>query len=369
MKLHIDKKNEITAHEQLREQIIFHISTGELAIGQEMPSVRALARQLDISLNTVSGVYSELVRGGWLVDRAGAHHTVVERKDNIQLLTPGNDLDDLIDRIISLAQSRGHSLQQLAERLRHRLLGQPADHFLIVEPDPGIGEIMREEIRTAIGYAPPTCGLRALQQNPALGIGALLISPTYMVEKLGQRASDGRRILPISYSPMDALIHAIARISQPSMLGWVSNSGAGLKTMSGIAAPISGNRHSNHLFLMKRLDPEHASHFRLRRYGVGEYHPLDIMKAHKEDSGPSSSSLASDAMHDTSDVVTTADLRCMDLLFCDTIAFQIIDHPKKFHYRLLSDDSLKRIKAEAHALPKSGKSTSGLAAFQKGPSH
>ncbi|GAC1419661.1 MAG: hypothetical protein NVSMB62_12610 [Acidobacteriaceae bacterium] len=55
---------------------------------------------------------------------------------------------------------------------------------------------------------------------------------------------------------------------------------------------------------------------------------------------------------ENSDGVTAADLRCMDLLICDTIAFARVDHPKKVHYQLLSGDSLDRIKAEAQAFAK-----------------
>jgi DNA-binding transcriptional regulator YhcF (GntR family) len=353
MNFHIIKHDEMTVHEQLREQIIFHISTGELAIGQQMPGVRSLARRLEISSNTVSGVYSELVRGGWLVERAGTHHMVVERKSSTDLVAPGTDLDDLIDVVIKLAVTRGHSLQQLADRLRHRLLDQPADHFLIVEPDPGMGIIMREEIRKTIGYEPPTCGLYRLLDNPAIAIGALLITPTYIVGKLGQYASDSRRVLPVSYSPIAPLTLAISSLSRPSLLGWVSVSGAGLKTMSGMAAPMSGNLHSSHLFLAEQLDSARDDKVRLRRYWLGEYRPVDILKSNKGNSVPSFSTRDSGFGHDDLEVVTAADLHCMDLVFCDSVAMALIDHPHKVHYQLLSDDSLDRIKAEAHTIPRS----------------
>ena len=61
MKFAINPHNEEPIHLQLREQIIFHISTGELPIGHIMPSVNELARQLKIHRNTVSHVYAELV--------------------------------------------------------------------------------------------------------------------------------------------------------------------------------------------------------------------------------------------------------------------------------------------------------------------
>ena len=350
MKFHINKQSEITAHEQLREQIIFLIGTGELAIGEEMLSVRAVARQLGISLNTVSKVYAELERAAWLVKRAGTHHMVVERKGSIKLSLPGSDLDDLSDYIISLAHARGYSLQQLATHLRRRLLEQPPDHLLIVEPDPGLGELMQEETRRKIGYAPPTCGLHYLQQNPAMGIGAILIAPAYIVDKLGQNVIDGRRILPVFYTPIDRLILAISSLSKPSMVGWVSVSAAGLKTISGMLAPAIGDRHSLHLFLTEQLNQAETDRFCLRRYRGEEYRPIDILQPRS--TPDSASSPAESAItHDDDEILSLADLHCMDLIFTDSIAYRLIDHPHTVQHQLLSDDSLNRIKAAADALP------------------
>lgn len=351
MKFHINKQSEISAHEQLREQIIFLISTGELAIGEEMPSVRSLSRHLGISLNTVSKVYSELVRANWLIEHAGTHHRVVERKDATGPSPPVTDLDYLIDNTIGLAQAHGYSLQQLAARLRQRLLEQPPDHLLIVAPDQGIGEIMREEIGSRIGYAPPVCGLDLLQQNPALGIGAVLITPAYVVERLRQFTTVRQRILPVSYTPLDELMLTISNLSQPSMIGWVSVSGAGLKTITGMVAPVIGDLHSSNLFLLESLDPAYPDQFRLRRYESGEYHPKDILKPAGEGTGAASSTPEAKSACDGAEV-GSADLRCMDLLFCDSVTGSLVHHQRCVTYKLLSDDSLDRIEAEAAALPR-----------------
>ena len=350
MKFHINKQSETTAHEQLREQIIFHIGTGELAIGAEMPSVRAVARQLSISLNTVSRVYAELVRAAWLVERAGTHHMVVERKSATELSRPGTDIDDLTDHIISLAHTRGYSLQQLASNFRRRLLARPPDHLLIVEPEPGIGEVMQSEIRKKIGYAPPTCGLHRFQQNPALGIGALVIAPAYVVDKLGADVVDCRRVLPVYYTQIDKVIVALSRLLQPSMVGWVSVSAPGLRTISGMLAPEIGNRHSLNLFLMERIDPVQKNLFRLRRFRGEEYWPIDILKPAPASRQSAITALPAIASDDV-EILSPLELRCMDLVFTDSIAYGLIEHPQMVQHQLLSNDSLEKIKAAAGALP------------------
>ena len=348
MRFHINKKSELTHHEQLREQIIFLISTGELSIGSEMPSVRALSRQLGISLNTVSRVYSELVRAHWLSERHGAHHMVVERKDSRTEGQPATDLDDLIDRAINLAREHGYTLQQLATLLRQRLLEEPPDHFLVVAPDPGMGRLISEEIRQRIGYAPPTCDVHLLQQNPGIGIGSVLIAPTYVTETLGFIPPHRRRILPVVYTPVDYIIAKVSGLSQPSTVGLLSVSGAGMKTLAGMLAAAMGAEHSLHLFLMESASSQSNGEYELRRYRLDEYRPEDILRppiVHTS-SAPEATSLMHEDLSNHSSVLAS-DLRCMDLLICDSIAFSRIHHPNCVRYRLLSEQSLDRIADEA----------------------
>ncbi len=135
MKFCIHKGSHVRPHDQLRGQVLFLISTGSLAIGEEMPSVRGLARQLGIAANTVSKVYSELVREGWLLARPGAHHRVVWRRevDAVKAERPV-DLDRVVNRSIRLAGAHGYSAEQLADRLRERLSEPRPDHLLLVHP-------------------------------------------------------------------------------------------------------------------------------------------------------------------------------------------------------------------------------------------
>src|SRR5215472_5865472 len=155
MRIHINKQSEVSVRQQLHEQIIFLLATGKLVIGDTLPSVRELARQLKVHHNTVSHVYGDLTREGWLVTRRGSRLVAVQhrRGANQGAAKPAN-LDDLIDLIVRFAHEQAYSLQQLAIHVRERLLAEPPDHLLIVEPETELGAIMREEIRRAIGQAP-----------------------------------------------------------------------------------------------------------------------------------------------------------------------------------------------------------------------
>lgn len=351
MDLHINKHSEVSAHQQLREQIIFLIGTGALGTGQEMPGVRALARHLKLSSNTVSKVYSELVRGGWLVQRAGAHHKVLGQNTNAQLAGPVSQIDDVIDLIIRMAQSHGYSLPQLATGLRERLLEQPPNHFLIIEPEAGMGRIMQKEIRNRIGYTPPVCNLARFENNPALRIGAVLITPSYLIDRLGRSATDPSRILPVSYTLLNAAVHAISQLRQSSLIGALSVSAAALKTFSGMAAPCIRDLHCIEFFLFEQRSTPEGSRERIRRYDPEEYRPGDILKAASLCNPGIRSAPATESS--LGNEVSAGDLNCLDLLFCDTVTAGIVRHPRVIRHQLLSNDSLEAIAVQAEVLRRS----------------
>lgn len=367
MKFLINKQSDISAHEQLREQIIFRVSTGALSAGDEMPSVRAMSRQLGISPNTVSKVYAELVHDAWLIEHAGTHHTVLRANDATLEQLPLTTLDEVVDRMVDLAQGGGYSLQQLASRIRDRLLEQPPDHMLVVEPDAGMGELIAEEIRGKTGYMPKRCTLPHLRENPASAIGAILVAPEYLSEKLREISIQRRRILSVTYSPLDRLLLMISQQRHPSMVGLVSVSAAGLKTINGMVAPVAAVQHSVHLFLLERKGANKPAIHQLKRFYSEEYRSKDILNT--ADARVVHGSTAGEEgtlMHPDSTLITEHDLQCIDLLFCDSVATTLIHHKNMKTYQLLSDASLEKIAAADAALrlPKVGTTKA-----QSGPEH
>ena len=50
----IDRDSDVSIRQQITDQILFLIATGRLRSGDQLPSVRELARRHDIHANTVS---------------------------------------------------------------------------------------------------------------------------------------------------------------------------------------------------------------------------------------------------------------------------------------------------------------------------
>lgn len=76
MQLHIDPASDLPPFEQLRTQIAAAVAGGALAPGTRLPTVRALAQELGLAVNTVARVYRELEADG-VVETRGRHGTLV----------------------------------------------------------------------------------------------------------------------------------------------------------------------------------------------------------------------------------------------------------------------------------------------------
>lgn len=70
--LHVDADAPEPSFEQLRRQVSEQASSGSLAAGTRMPTVRALAAELGIAANTVARAYRELEADGVLDTRGRA---------------------------------------------------------------------------------------------------------------------------------------------------------------------------------------------------------------------------------------------------------------------------------------------------------
>lgn len=60
----IDYHSRVPIYEQIKEQIIMLINTGIYKPDDQLPSIRALSKEININVNTVKRAFSELERDG-----------------------------------------------------------------------------------------------------------------------------------------------------------------------------------------------------------------------------------------------------------------------------------------------------------------
>lgn len=67
MIIKIDDYSDVPIYMQIRNQIVMGISSGELAPGEQLPTVRALALEMGINTMTVSKTYQMLKSEGYIM--------------------------------------------------------------------------------------------------------------------------------------------------------------------------------------------------------------------------------------------------------------------------------------------------------------
>jgi DNA-binding transcriptional regulator YhcF (GntR family) len=147
MRLWISKNSEVPIREQLVTQIVLGIVSNDLKVAERLPSTRDLARRYDIHANTVSSAYRELARRGWVEFRKGSGVYVRAKDDE----TIDNEiaLDQVIARFFKNLREEGYSLTEIQTGVQRSFSMQRPDHFLLLEPDPELREILMAEVATA----------------------------------------------------------------------------------------------------------------------------------------------------------------------------------------------------------------------------
>lgn len=290
MDIRINRHSDVSLRRQLRDQIAVLIATGKWEPGKPFPSVRELSRRLKVHRNTVSQAYHDLVGDRWAKSRRGARLVVSNQGRAVQR-SPSPDLDDLINATIRTAQEEGFTLQQLRQRVRERLLVQPPDHILVVDPESGLRRLVQEELIEGLALPVETCSSSDLASNSGIAVGALVACPVRVLAEVASLLPKDRSPVPITYSVADDLVEVLQNLQEPSVIALVSVSHDVIETARGLLAPVIGQRHTIYGLVL----------------------PLK---------GPN-------------------DLDGADLIFCDSIARRQLKVGKSIHYRLVSAASLE----------------------------
>ena len=118
--LTVDPTDPTPLYAQLDRCIRAAIASGQLKLGDRLPTVRQLAVDLRINANTVARVYAELERAGVLTTHRGVG-TFVREEPAAQSVAPERDRDrelrPLVERLLIDAAAIGISLADVLRYL------------------------------------------------------------------------------------------------------------------------------------------------------------------------------------------------------------------------------------------------------------
>ena len=103
--LSIDRNLEVPVYEQVADQLRRHVASGDLAPGTTLPSVRQLAGDLGVNLNTIARAYRLLEGEGFLAIRDRSGVVVAPPADEIEQSTRAMLLEQMRDTLARLRQA------------------------------------------------------------------------------------------------------------------------------------------------------------------------------------------------------------------------------------------------------------------------
>ena len=107
MILVVDLHSGIPVYRQLIEQIRFHVTTGLLSPGDEIPSTRSLSAKLGVNPMTISKAFSLLEEEGVLERRPGLSHVVRQRHTQKLRTAKIEQLEEALRPIATKARQLG----------------------------------------------------------------------------------------------------------------------------------------------------------------------------------------------------------------------------------------------------------------------
>lgn len=103
--------------QQIKEQIIQQIFIGKLAEGDALPSMRALAKDLKVSVITTKRAYEELEREGYVVSTVGRGTFVAGQQPHVLKEWQMRELENELEKIVQSGKQIGLSKEELIELL------------------------------------------------------------------------------------------------------------------------------------------------------------------------------------------------------------------------------------------------------------
>ncbi len=117
MEIIISSNNSKPIYEQITSQIKAKIMSGELAAGQPIPSMRALAKAIHVSVITVQKAYEDLQRDGFIETTVGRGSFVSALIKEFMQEEQQRKAEEHLQAAADIGRANGISLEKLLELL------------------------------------------------------------------------------------------------------------------------------------------------------------------------------------------------------------------------------------------------------------
>jgi GntR family transcriptional regulator len=116
----LDPKSGVPFYRQIIDQIRYGVAAGSLNVGEQLPTVRALAVDLKVNLNTVSKAYRELEIQNILETQQGTGTFIGSVQVQLSDGERQTKLASICTEFLSIAASYGFNIENMIDELKQR---------------------------------------------------------------------------------------------------------------------------------------------------------------------------------------------------------------------------------------------------------
>ena len=117
----LDPSSGVPFYRQIIDQVLLAVADGRLKVGAQLPTVRQLAVDLSVNLNTVAKAYREMEIRGIVQTQQGTGTFIAARTTGGgRAREKRKAVNDLLDRFIANAEAHGVPIEELVEALVER---------------------------------------------------------------------------------------------------------------------------------------------------------------------------------------------------------------------------------------------------------
>ena len=118
MNIIISNNRDKPIYEQIISQVKNMIMSGELTAGENLPSMRALAKSIHVSVITVQRAYEELQRDGFIETEIGRGTYVLARNKEFYKEQQQKKMEGYLQLAIEVAKENAMPLEKITEILK-----------------------------------------------------------------------------------------------------------------------------------------------------------------------------------------------------------------------------------------------------------
>ncbi|MFP5202455.1 MULTISPECIES: GntR family transcriptional regulator [Bacillus] len=118
MQITISNHSKEPIYEQITNQVKSMILTGELAEGAALPSIRKLAKDLQISVITTKRAYEELEKAGFIYSIVGKGSFVAEQNIEVMREKKLKVIEEQLGAVVTNGKELGLSFDELQQLLK-----------------------------------------------------------------------------------------------------------------------------------------------------------------------------------------------------------------------------------------------------------